>query len=52
MSRSPPTAAVLAATITEPLTPGPHPGIVIIHGVRTGQRIDYASGRPPTQAWG
>ena len=37
-----PTAgAVLAATIAEPLTPGPHPGIVIVHGSEPGQRIDY-----------
>ena len=33
--------AVLAATITEPLTPGPHPGIVIVHGSEPGQRIFY-----------
>ncbi len=33
--------AILAATITEPLTPGPHPGIVIVHGSEPGQRIDY-----------
>ena len=33
--------AVLAGTITEPLTAGPHPGIVIIHGSEPGQRIFY-----------
>jgi dienelactone hydrolase len=33
--------ATLAGTITEPLTPGPHPGIVIIHGSEPGQRIYY-----------
>ncbi|MDQ6714163.1 MAG: prolyl oligopeptidase family serine peptidase [Candidatus Dormibacteraeota bacterium] len=33
--------AILAATITEPPTPGPHPGIVIIHGSEPGTRIDY-----------
>jgi len=32
---------VLAGTITEPLTPAPHPGIVIVHGSEPGQRIDY-----------
>jgi dienelactone hydrolase len=33
--------AVLAGTVTEPLTPGPHPGIVIVHGSGPGPRIDY-----------
>ena len=33
--------AVLAATITEPLTAAPHPGIVIVHGSGPGPRIDY-----------
>jgi dienelactone hydrolase len=33
--------AVLAATITEPLTAEPHPGIVIVHGSGLGPRIDY-----------
>ena len=33
--------AILAGTITEPLTPGPHPGIVIVHGSGPGPRIDY-----------
>jgi dienelactone hydrolase len=33
--------ATLAATVTEPLTPGPHPGIVIVHGSGLGPRIDY-----------
>lgn len=37
----PATDAVLAGTITEPLTPGPHPGIVIVHGSGPGPRIDY-----------
>ena len=37
----PVTDAVLAGTITEPLTPGPHPGIVIVHGSEPGRRIDY-----------
>ena len=37
----PTNGAVLAATITEPLTPGPHPGIVIVQGSEPGQRIDY-----------
>jgi uncharacterized protein len=33
--------AVLAATITEPLTAAPHAGIVIVHGSGFGPRIDY-----------
>ena len=33
--------ATLAATITEPLTPGPHPGIVVVHGAEPGQRHFY-----------
>jgi dienelactone hydrolase len=33
--------AVLAGTITEPITAGPHPGIVIVHGSGLGPRIDY-----------
>ena len=33
--------AVLAATITEPLTSAIHPGIVIVHGSGVGPRIDY-----------
>ena len=37
----PANGAVLAGTITEPLTPGPHPGIVIVHGSGLGPRIDY-----------
>jgi len=37
----PATDAVLAATITEPLTSGTHPGIVIVHGSGPGPRIDY-----------
>src|SRR2546427_5492993 len=39
--RVPADGAVLAGTITEPLTPGPHPGIVIVHGSGPGPRIDY-----------
>lgn len=39
--RVPATEATLAATITEPLTPGPHSGIVIVHGSGPGPRIDY-----------
>jgi len=39
--RVPVDGAVLAGTITEPLTPGPHPGIVIVHGSGPGPRIDY-----------
>ena len=39
--RVPATDATLAATITEPLTPGLHPGIVIVHGSGPGPRIDY-----------
>jgi dienelactone hydrolase len=33
--------AVLAGTVTEPITAGPHPGIVIVHGSGPGPRIDY-----------
>ena len=33
--------ATLAGTITEPLMPGPHPGIVIIHGSEPGERFYY-----------
>jgi len=33
--------ATLAGTMTEPLTPGPHPGIVIIHGSEPGERFYY-----------
>jgi dienelactone hydrolase len=39
--RVPVNGAELAGTITEPLTPGPHPGIVIVHGSGPGPRIDY-----------
>ena len=39
--RVPAAGATLAATVTEPLTPGPHPGIVIVHGSGFGPRIDY-----------
>ena len=31
----------LAATITEPLAPGPHPAIVVVHGSEAGTRILY-----------
>jgi uncharacterized protein len=37
----PATGAELAATITEPLTPGSHPGIVIVHGAEPGERHFY-----------
>jgi uncharacterized protein len=37
----PTTDAVLTGTITEPLTPGLHPAIVIVHGSEPGRRIDY-----------
>jgi len=33
--------AELAATVTEPSTPGPHPGIVVVHGSERGTRILY-----------
>ncbi len=33
--------AQLAATITEPLGVGPHPGIVVVHGAEPGQRFFY-----------
>ncbi len=33
--------AILAGTVTEPVTGGPHPGIVIVHGSGPGPRIDY-----------
>jgi len=39
--RVPVNGAILAGTVTEPLTPGPHPGIVIVHGSGPGPRIDY-----------
>src|SRR5262245_59203520 len=39
--RVPATGATLAGTVTEPLTPGPHPGIVIVHGSGPGPRSDY-----------
>ena len=39
--RVPVNGAVLAGTVTEPLTPGRHSGIVIVHGSGPGPRIDY-----------
>src|SRR5260370_10637616 len=33
--------AQLAATITEPLGAGPHPGIVVVHGAERGERHFY-----------
>jgi dienelactone hydrolase len=39
--RVPATGAVLAGTVTEPTTPGRHPGIVIVHGSGPGPRVDY-----------
>ena len=33
--------AQLAGSITEPLGPGPHPGIVIVHGAEPGERYFY-----------
>jgi len=39
--RIPAHGATLAGTVTEPLTAGPHPGIVIIHGSEPGQRFYY-----------
>lgn len=32
---------MLAATITEPASPGPHPGLVVVHGSEAGTRILY-----------
>ena len=37
----PSAGASLAATITEPLTAGPHPGIVVVHGSEPGERHFY-----------
>jgi len=37
----PSAGATLAATITEPLNAGPHPGIVVVHGAEPGQRYFY-----------
>jgi uncharacterized protein len=39
--RIPAQGATLAGTITEPLTAGPHPGIVIVHGSEPGERFYY-----------
>ena len=39
--RIPAHGATLAATVTEPLAAGPHPGIVIIHGSESGERNYY-----------
>lgn len=33
--------ALLAGTITEPSGPGPHPGIVVVHGAEPGERYFY-----------
>ncbi len=33
--------AILAGTVTEAATSGPHPGIVIVHGSGPGPRVDY-----------
>ena len=40
-ARVPAADVELAATITEPATPGPHPGIVIVHGSERGTRVLY-----------
>ena len=37
----PSSGATLAATITQPPGPGPHPGIVVVHGAEPGQRYFY-----------
>jgi uncharacterized protein len=37
----PAAGAQLAGTITEPAGPGPHPGIVVVHGSEPGQRFFY-----------
>jgi dienelactone hydrolase len=37
----PSAGANLAATITEPVTAGPHPGIVVVHGAERGERYIY-----------
>ena len=37
----PSNGAQLAGTITEPAAAGPHPGIVIVHGAETGERLFY-----------
>jgi dienelactone hydrolase len=39
--RVPAASAQLAATITEPLIRGPHPGIVVVHGAEPGRRHIY-----------
>ncbi|HEX6507135.1 MAG TPA: hypothetical protein VF221_05830, partial [Chloroflexota bacterium] len=39
--RIPSDGVTLAGTITEPLTSGSHPGIVIIHGSEPGERFYY-----------
>lgn len=37
----PSAGAMLAAEITEPMTAGPHPGIVVVHGAERGERAIY-----------
>lgn len=37
----PAAGAQLAGTITEPITSGPHPGIVVVHGAERGERHFY-----------
>jgi len=37
----PSAGATLAATITRPLSAGPHPGLVVVHGAEPGQRYFY-----------
>ena len=37
----PATGAQLAGTLTQPLSAGPHPGVVIVHGSEPGQRYFY-----------
>jgi len=37
----PANGAMLAATITEPVGAGPHPGIVVVHGAEPGERYFY-----------
>jgi hypothetical protein len=37
----PSAGATLAATVTEPLSSSPHPGIVVVHGAERGERYFY-----------